>query len=281
MSLTPARLVPHSLATLLLSLCLLNMAKGEHIIVIDPGHGGQRIVGKTDGTQGSAGASWNNATAAKYGILEKDLCLQYSIELAHTIVDSPRAKKLGIMAALTRTDDSHVSAMRRAAIAIHHQARIFLSIHFNGSKKHNAEGTRAYYVSEDHPDWEFIHFTNPYVERDRALAQRLVKDVSIALEPYGGDPSKAKISGDAKHDGGHLNDGIRSLGYARQDTHLYQANVVLLEVEFIDNPKVAEWLLNPLTRDGARRAVCKAITKSLCDHIENDSPPEAPLKSRP
>ncbi|MEJ6729347.1 MAG: N-acetylmuramoyl-L-alanine amidase [Akkermansiaceae bacterium] len=150
-------------------------------------------IGNPSGWRKSAGASWNNATAAKYGILEKDLCLQYSIELAHAIVNDPRAKKLGIMAALTRSDDSHVSAMRRAAIAVHHQASIFLSIHFNGSKEKDAEGTRAYYASEDHPEWEFVHFTNPYVGRDKTFAERLVKDVPIALKPFGGDPSKAKV----------------------------------------------------------------------------------------
>ncbi len=278
MSYPPTRLLGSCLAALFLSL---SSASADQIIVIDPGHGGKNIKGKTDGSQGSAGASWNNATAAKYGILEKDLCLQYSVELAHAIVNDPRAKKLGLMPALTRSDDSHVSAMRRAAIAVHHQARIFLSIHFNGSPKNNAHGTRAYYVSKDHPEWEFVHFTNPYVDRDKAFAKRLVKDVSLALKPFGGDPSKGKVVGDSKTDGGHLKDGIRALGYTRQDTHLFKANVVLLEVEFIDNPEVAEWLLSPGTRDAARKAVCKAMTKSICDHIENDTPPKAPVKFRP
>lgn len=252
----------------------------ESIIVIDPGHGGTKIKDKSDGTQEGDGSSWNNAFADTEGLLEKDLALEYSQEIAKALAASPRAKKLGAKAILTRNSDKHVSSMGRAAVAVENSARIFLSLHFNGSISKTAEGTRGYIVSKDHPEWEFMHFVNPYHDRDRSFSQIVVKKVAAALKPFGGDPTKSKNVGDSVGDGGHLKDGIRTIGFTRQDTHLYQAVVMLLEVEFIDNPKISAWLLSPENRDKARQAVASAIVTAICDHLENDTPPTAPIKAR-
>lgn len=252
----------------------------EVMIVIDPGHGGVYQKGKSDGSQKGDGSSWNNAHAAHHDILEKDLALDYSKEISKALAASPRAQKLQAKAVLTRSDDSHLSSMGRAAVAVENSARVFLSVHFNGSSAHTAEGTRGYIVSKDHPHWEYMHFVNPYVDRDRAFSDLVTKKVATALQPFGANPTKVKTVGDSKHDGGHLKDGIRALGFARQDTHLYQAVVMLLEIEFIDNPKVASWLLNSENRDKARQAVAKAVVESICEYLEKDTPPSAPRKSR-
>lgn len=250
------------------------------IIVIDPGHGGANHKHKTDGSQKGHGSSWNNAYAATGGHLEKNLALEYSQEIAKALAASPRAQKLGAKAILTRNADTPISAMGRAAIAVENTARVFLSLHFNGSSSHTAEGTRGYVCSKDHPHWEYMHFLNPYIDRDRAFSDKVIKSVATALQPFGGDPSKAKTIGDSKTDGGHLKDGIRTLGFARQDTHLYQAVIMLLEVEFIDNPKISNWLLGPENRVKARQAVAAAIVTAICDHLENDTPPTAPRKAK-
>jgi len=263
----------------ILSLCS-TFSYGGPIVVIDPGHGGKWVAQKTDGSQKGNGSSWNNATAATFGILEKDLALEYSQAVARAFAASPRAQKLGAKALLTRNSDTSLSSMGRAAVAVENTARVFLSIHFNGSSSHTAEGTRGYIVSRDHPHWEFMHFVNPYAERDRAFSDLVVKNVAAALQPFGGNPSKAKTVGDSKGDGGHLKDGIRTLGFARQDTHLYQAVVMLLEVEFIDNPKVVSWLLGSETREQAKQAVANSIVTAICDHLEKDIPPTAPRKAK-
>ena len=257
-----------------------SLVAASAIIVIDPGHGGEREKDRSDGSQKGHGSSWNNAHSATGEYLEKKLTLEYSQEIAKALAASPRAQKLGAKGILTRHSDQQLSAMGRAAIAVEHRARVFLSIHFNGSSSHRAEGTRGYICSEDHPHWEYMHFINPYADRDRAFSDLVVKKVANALQPFGADPTKAKTIGDSKHDGGHLKDGIRTLGFARQDTHLYQAVVMLLEVEFIDNPKISQWLLGPETRDKARQAVAAAIVTAICDHLEHDTPPTQPRKSR-
>jgi len=265
---------------LLFTIALILPALGQITVVIDPGHGGVREKKHSDGSQEGDGSSWNNAHSAKYNFLEKDLCLTYSQEIAKALSADPRAQKLGINPILTRKDDRHLSAMTRAAYAVEYGARVFLSIHFNGSNNSKAQGTRAYYCSEQHPNWEYMHFVNPYADRDKAFGKLLVKEVANSLKPLGAKPELAKVLGDRKGDGGHLKDGIRTLGFARQDTHMYQAVVILLEIEFIDNPQVAEWLLGPKTRDTARESVAKAVTTAICQHLETDTPPKAPRKAR-
>ncbi len=265
---------------LLILLLNLTQARAEFTVVIDPGHGGKSEKHHSDGSQKGDGSSWNNATAATYGYLEKDLCLNYSKELAWALHSSERAKKLGIRTILTRKTDKHISAMTRSAFAVEYGADIFISIHFNASGKGKASGTRAYYCSADHPEWEYVHFVNPYADRDRAFAERVVKNISGSLELYGAKPELAKVFGDSRHDGGHLKDGLRVLGYARQDSHLHKAVIILLEIEFIDNPEVAAWLLSPENRNHTRKATAAALTTAICDHLETDTPPTEPRKTR-
>ena len=77
-----------------------------------------------------------------------------------------------------------------------------------------------------------------------------------------------------------MRDGIRSLGYARMDTHLYQCVMTLLEIEFIDNPKVEQWLLHPAKRDQVRKDCAAAIVEAVCEHLETYKAPPFPLKAK-
>ena len=276
------RIVSFSLAFvgLLFSLNPPQMAGDDkRVVLIDAGHGGEHVPGKTDGSQRGDGSSWNNAKSARRGILEKDLTLEYALEIEKAFTKSVRAQELGIQVRQTRTKDEHLSGISRAARAVQASADVFISIHFNASSTHTAEGTKAYICSETHPAWEYLHFSNPYAKEDREFAERLVREVAEALSHFGGDPSKAKVFGDRKGDGGDLKDGLRVLGFARQDTHLYQSVMTLLEVEFIDNPKVESWLLHDDTRELARKAVAYAVVKAVCDHFENFTPPSSPRKA--
>ena len=223
-----------------------------YTVVIDPGHGGGMTVGLNDGSQRSHGASHNNATAPD-GAEEKVLTLTYGKALQHALTQR------GVRAVLTRKEDRSMSAMMRAALAVEVQADVFLSLHFNansaGTGKKNTSlpsGPRAYIVSSNHLQWEYFHFTNPYQERDVALAELLVTSLEKAFAPFGGKPSETKVFHDTRLPTkkgtlglGNLKDGIRSIGYARMDTHLYNSAVVLLEIEFLDNPAVTHWLLGP------------------------------------
>ena len=138
------------------------------------------------------------------------------------------------------------SAMIRAAIAVEQQADVYLSLHFNAG---GGKGPRAYVVSDDHFAWQYIHFVNPYIQRDIVLATHMVKSLEIAFKPFGGEPSKIKVFNDTVEPSndhglgkGTLIDGIRGIGYARMDPHLFNAAVVLLEIEFLDTKDYSEFL---------------------------------------
>ena len=237
-------------------------------VVIDPGHGGAPITGKSDSTQEGDGSSWNNAKSASGKYLEKDLTLSYSLAIKRAFETSEKARALKIRVVLTRETDIHLSAMERAAVAVRESADVLLSIHFNAANR-NAEGTRAYYSSAEHPAWEYMHFTNPYAERDKRFGELLAGEVAQAFQPFGGKPEKRLVVADADD----RKDGLRILGYTRQDTHMRNAALSLLEVEFIDNPAVDAWLLSDMNKHRTEQAFGEAVVRAICAWFEQ--PPAA------
>jgi N-acetylmuramoyl-L-alanine amidase len=254
---TPLRLLA---AVALVLLIAVLPTQAQFTVVIDPGHGGTHIAGKSDSTQEGDGASWNNAKTATKKLLEKDLTLSYALAVKQAFERSERARVLKIRVVLTRDRDVHLGAMERAAVAVRESADMLLSIHFNAANG-KAEGTRAFFVSADHPDWEFMHFANPYEARDRRFCEMICQSVANALQPFGGKPEKRMVYGDVRD----RKDGLRLLGFARQDTHLYNAAIGLLEVEFIDNPDVEAWLVSDASKAIVEKAAAEAIVNATCD----------------
>src|ERR1044071_419614 len=97
-------------------------------IVIDPGHGGSQTIPND--------SSWNNAVGPN-GTLEKTLTLDVGL-LVHQLL-----KTAGHDVHLTRASDVHLSLSKRAKVAKDISANAFVSIHFNGSTGHNAQGTET------------------------------------------------------------------------------------------------------------------------------------------
>jgi N-acetylmuramoyl-L-alanine amidase len=246
----------------LLLIVLTPLAAAQFVVVIDPGHGGAHVAGKSDSTQEGDGASWNNARTATKKLLEKDLTLSFAIAAKQAFEQSNRARDMKIRVVLTRDRDVHLSAMERAAVAVRESADVFLSIHFNAANG-KAEGTRAFFVSSDHPEWQFMHFTNAYESRDRRFCELVCQHVANAFQPFGGKPEKRSVYGDV----GDRKDGLRMLGFARQDTHLYKAAMGLLEVEFIDNPAVEAWLVSDTNKANVERAAAEGIVNATCDFL--------------
>ncbi len=92
-------------------------------VVIDAGHGGK------DG-----GSVWN-------GLVEKKLCL----DVAKRVETGLKAHNLKTV--MTRRGDVFVELEQRARIANRVPSSIFVSIHFNGSRKTIISGGEAYYRS--------------------------------------------------------------------------------------------------------------------------------------
>jgi len=93
-------------------------------IVLDPGHGGAE-----DGAKGPS------------GLLEKDVVL----DLAHRL--EARLRGAGYVVLLTRSADTDVGLADRTALANHHHADLFISLHANASPSLEARGAETYYLS--------------------------------------------------------------------------------------------------------------------------------------
>lgn len=92
-------------------------------VVIDAGHGGR------DG-----GSVWN-------GLVEKKLCL----DVAKRVETALKSK--GLKTVMTRRSDTFVELGQRARLANRVPSSIFVSIHFNGSRKTTISGGEVYYRS--------------------------------------------------------------------------------------------------------------------------------------
>ena len=97
-------------------------------VVIDAGHGGR------DG-----GSVWN-------GLVEKKLCL----DVAKRVETALKSK--GLKTVMTRRSDTFVELEQRARIANRVPSSVFVSIHFNGSRKTIISGGEVYYRSS-HGKW--------------------------------------------------------------------------------------------------------------------------------
>ena len=102
----------------------------KSLIVLDPGHGG------TDsGVEGMAGS------------LEKNVVLRFARALEQTLIPAYRVK-------MTRTSDYRISQHKRASIANHAGADLFISIHTGGFFRSGPEA------------WGLYHY--PVKEQNRA-----------------------------------------------------------------------------------------------------------------
>lgn len=109
------------------------MAGKKGTIVIDPGHGGSVEVG---------GSSPNNATTPS-GVLEKNMTLRMGFLVREALQEAAQVGNHTLKIMMTRETDENVGLANRASLAKNNNAALFLSIHFNASKKHNARGVET------------------------------------------------------------------------------------------------------------------------------------------
>ncbi len=130
-----------------------------NIIIVDAGHGGRT----NDG-----GSDWNHASGPS-GLLEKAVTLSASL----AAIESLRQHHHDARA--TREQDVNLSLAARAAVANNAQARVFVSIHFNGDTNSNVQGTETWLHTIHSPDSGLLansvqaHVRNATGYRDRGL----------------------------------------------------------------------------------------------------------------
>jgi len=94
-------------------------------IILDPGHGGR------------------DPGASAYGLKEKDITLK----IGHTLKTLIQNKYPDIEVLMTREKDRYLSLEARTAFANKYKGDLFISIHFNASKREHIRGIETYFLN--------------------------------------------------------------------------------------------------------------------------------------
>jgi N-acetylmuramoyl-L-alanine amidase len=103
----------------------------KHVIVLDPGHGGEET--------GAVGPGGTN---------EKDVVLGIARKLKSVLESS------GVRVILTRDGDQHITLDDRTALANNNKADLFISIHANATLRGYGKGAETYFLSAQATDDE-------------------------------------------------------------------------------------------------------------------------------
>ena len=224
---------------------------GQHVVVIDPGHGG----GGDSGTQSARTLSASNNATSPAGLREKDLTLELSLEIKKQVAELASTHPgTRIDCLLTRANDSNPDFAKRAAFCAAAKTRptAIFSIHFNASSGHDALGSLTVVHNKK---------VNANYQIDQAFAIGLTKATNGAVAKYL-PASKAR---DPISDA-HLHNGAGSNFFYQLNLHpsLKQVPKCFLEVEFIDRKDVDQKLLQ--NRNAAFPAIARAIAAYLYEY---------------
>ncbi|HEY4597455.1 MAG TPA: N-acetylmuramoyl-L-alanine amidase [Thermoanaerobaculia bacterium] len=226
-------------------------APGVHVIVIDPGHGGQET--------GAIGPG---------GVQEKELTLELGRELA------AKLGRLGVQTVLTRTDDTLVKLDDRSAIANQNRADLFISIHLNSSLGAGASGTETYFLSPQASDpraassaaAENTAPAAPTTSDAGAPSATEQQDVDLILWDLAQSRHLAESQRFATMIQTQLNEAlqIKDRGVKQAPFRVLKGATmpaVLVELGFINNPEEEKKLQDPVYRDQILDALVTAIAR--------------------
>lgn len=197
-------------------------------VVIDPGHGGSANKG---------GSNWNNAVGPG-GTLEKTLTLDIGRRVADVL------RKAGVPVILTRQIDVNLGLSERAAVARKAKAAAFVSIHFNASKGHNAQGTET-----------LVHTNySPRSARLSLAVQDAVLKVTRLTDRNKTNNPSTRIK-------------TQGVGVLNPSSHDSNTAGCLLEVSFMDRADEETRLKDETYRD----AIADAIAKGIGAYLETAS----------
>lgn len=205
------------------------------IVVIDAGHGGAVNIGGSDA----------NHAVSPTGVLEKDMTLDFARLVRDVLNASPR----NIEVFMTRDADVNLSLAARANVGRDNAADVLVAIHMNGFDG-VAHGTTIFVRPNGNNQVNHAE--------DVALATRIVNAV-LVVNP---------ISNRAQN----LNDMV--LGVLA-DTSLgntaahHKTRACLLEVDFIDVPRVDVTLNTGPDAAANRQAISNAIAEAIIEDILN------------
>lgn len=214
------------------------------VIVLDAGHGGEE--------KGALGPS---------GLTEKDVTLDVAQRLR------TRMESDGVRVVLTRNRDETLPLAERTALANHHQADLFVSIHVNASRRQDAKGAETYYLSYKATDAESEALAILENAADGLGGQPLPgADLDLVLWDMAQAAHLRGSSRLAEMVQGELNSllSLRNRGVKQAPFRvLMGANMpaILIEVGFITNPDEEEKLRSPAYRESLAQAISQSIER--------------------
>jgi len=216
-------------------------------IVLDPGHGGTATKG---------GSSPNNAKSIS-GVLEKNLALDFCKILKAELESLAAAAGDSVDVALTRTTDINVGIADRAKLAATKNAKLFLSLHFNGLGNPTTRGVETFYAAAANG--------NMNEGADKAFAEKVHAALLAGMKSVDPTAKDRRTKPDTDSGPGRLgtlNDvSLGNAGKAKKCLAAY------FEVEFITNPTVEKVLISGPGAAANRATVMGSVAKAMLDQI--------------
>ena len=230
-------------------------------IVIDAGHGGH-----------------DTGTIGPTGLMEKDLCLDVALRLGKII----EQRLPGADVVYTRSDDTFVPLEERTNIANQAKADLFLSIHANSSRDHEARGIETYYLNlkgsaeamevaarENATAQEGVHDLQDIVKQ---IARTEKIDESKELAEDIQDSLSKRVQKSSKT---VKNRGVRKAPFVV----LIGADMpsILTEISFLSNPADEQLLKKP----EQRQRVAEGLYQGVASYLESMNSVTLNLPSKP
>jgi N-acetylmuramoyl-L-alanine amidase len=216
-------------------------------IVIDPGHGGH-----------------DTGTIGPHGLMEKDLCLDVALRLGRLIEE----KLPGAEVIYTRKDDTFIPLEQRTAMANEAKADLFISIHANSSRDHDARGVETYYLNfaTSGESMEVATRENAYSEKSLHDLQDLVQKITRNEKIEESKELANDIQDALSHRLQLVSSNERNRGVKRAPfIVLIGANMpsVLSEISFVSNPTDERMLKKPDQRERIANGLYRGIAAYL------------------
>jgi len=234
-------------------------------IVIDAGHGGH-----------------DTGTIGPHGLMEKDLCLDVALRLGKIIQE----KLPGAEVVYTRDDDTFIPLEERTAIANQAKADLFISIHANSSRDHDARGVETYY----------LNFATSQDAMEVAARENATADTGLHdLEPMIQKIARNEKIEESKELAGDIQDSLskrleqvshteRNRGVKKAPfVVLIGANMpsVLAEISFLSNATDEKALRKPDQRQRIAEGLYKGVSSYLDSLNSLSYNQQKPLAQRP
>ncbi len=228
------------------------LALGVNRIIIDPGHGGKDF----------------GASGIVKGVYEKDITLAIAKKLAVRLREELHCEVI-----LTRTTDRYLTLEERTALANTKNADLFISIHCNAAKNHDAYGIETFFLNLATDDDSIM-----VAARENATSTKNISDLQSILSDLMQNAKvnessrlAASIQDDVCRELGKKYNEIKNKGVKKAPFYVLlgaQMPSVLVETSFLSNERECR----RLTSSEYQTRICDAIADGVARYVKDTNP---------